>query len=202
MEQTLDERTINPNPLAQFRQWFDEAVNAKILLPEAMTLATASPEGKPTARVVLYKDVDEQGFIFYTNYNSRKGKILSANPFGALVFYWEALQRQIRIEGALTKVSPGESDQYFATRPRDSQISALISSQSEVVTCRKELERLAAEAVKRYEGKSIPRPAHWGGYRLKPAHIEFWQGREARLHDRILYELQRDGTWKISRLAP
>jgi pyridoxamine 5'-phosphate oxidase len=202
MERTLDERTINPDPIAQFRQWFDDAVKEKILLPEAMTLATASPDGRPSARVVLHKDVDTQGFVFYTNYNSRKGKVLSANPLAALVFYWEALRRQIRIEGAVRKVSPEESDRYFASRPRESQISALISPQGEVVSGRSELERLAREAETRYEGKPVPRPAHWGGYRLKPEKIEFWQGREARLHDRILYELQSDGSWRLSRLAP
>jgi len=198
----LDERTVHPDPIEQFQQWFDEAVAAKIFMPEAMMLATATKDGKPSARMVLLKQFDEKGFVFFGNYNSRKGKELASNSHAALVCYWSELLRQVRIEGSVEQISAEESDRYFQTRPHDSQISAHTSPQSEVVEGRAKLERLFKEAEQRYGNQSVPRPAYWGGYRLKPHRIEFWQSREARLHDRVVYVLQEDGTWKINRLAP
>ena len=199
---TLDEHAIHHDPLEQFKRWLDEAIAENFRMPNAMTLATVSRDGKPSARIVLLKQVDERGFIFYTNYLSRKGKELSANPFASLTFFWDTLDRQVRAEGSVIKVSEEESNQYFQSRPRDSQISAVISSQSSIVESREELENKWQELEQALTNKPIPRPQHWGGYCLKPASIEFWQGRESRLHDRILYELQNDGSWKISRLAP
>ncbi|MBI4548419.1 MAG: pyridoxamine 5'-phosphate oxidase [Ignavibacteriae bacterium] len=198
----LDERTVHPDPIRQFERWFEEAVKAKLFMPEAMTLATATKDGKPSARLVLLKQVDEKGFVFFGNYNSRKGNELAENPEAALVFYWSELLRQVRIEGLVKQISAEESDQYFRTRPRDSQISAHASPQSKVVGSRAELERLFHELEQRYNNQLVPRPTYWGGYRLKPHRIEFWQSREARLHDRVAYILQSDGSWKIHRLAP
>ncbi len=198
----LDKRILDPDPIKQFQRWFDEALAANLKLPEAMTLAAATKEGKPSARMVLLKDVDEQGFVFYTNYNSRKAKELASNPVGALLFYWTEQDRQVRIEGTVSKVSVEESDAYFQTRPRDTQLGALASSQSEVVSNRAELDRRFAELEQQYKGHPIPQPAHWGGYRLKPNSIEFWQHGGARMHDRILYDLQEDRSWSMKRLAP
>ena len=201
-QRTLDERRVDPNPIKQFQQWYEEAVAANQPMPDAMTLATSTHDGRPSARVVLLKGVTQEGFVFFTNYNSRKSKELVENPRASLVFYWPELLRQVRVDGTVDQVTAEESDAYFQTRPRDSQIGALVSPQSQIITSREELERKAAELAKLYEHRSIPRPPHWGGYRLKPISIEFWQWREARLHDRILYELQKNGGWKISRLAP
>ena len=198
----LDERALDTDPIKQFQRWFDEALAATPKLPEAMTLATTTKEGRPSARMVLLKHVDNQGFVFYTNYNSRKGKELAGNAVGALLFYWTELDRQVRIEGTISKVSAKESDAYFQTRPRDTQLGALVSSQSEVISNRAELDRRFAELEQQYIGHPIPRPAHWGGYRLKPNSIEFWQQGRSRLHDRILYQLQEDGDWTMKRLAP
>ena len=198
----LDEHTVHPDPIEQFQEWFEEAVGAKLMMPEAVTLATSTNDGKPSARMVLLKQVDEKGFVFFGNYNSRKGKALADNPNAALVFYWSELARQARVEGSVEQISPEESDRYFQTRPRESQIGAHASPQSEVVTSRAALERMFRDAENRYRNQPVPRPSHWGGYRLRAYRIEFWQGRDARLHDRILYELQPDGSWKISRLAP
>jgi len=198
----LTEETVDRNPIAQFQKWCGDAAATGMHLPEAMTLATATKEGRPTARLVLLKNVDKDGFVFYTNYRSAKAKELDENPFAALVFYWPQLDRQVRIDGAVSRVSARESDEYFQTRPRESQLGALASPQSEIIASRDVLEERFRELERQYEGRPIDRPEHWGGYRLKPARIEFWKSRPGRLHDRILYELQPDGSWSIKRLAP
>jgi len=198
----LDEKTIDRDPIKQFQIWFDEAVAAKLPMPEAMTLATATPDGKPSARMVLLKQVDHDGFVFFTNYRSAKARQLDANPFAALVFYWNLLERQVRVEGSVVRTSAEESREYFQTRPRESQIGAWASEQSEVIAGRDVLERRAQELETLYCDRDVDCPEHWGGYRLKPERIEFWKGRVGRLHDRILYELDPNGTWSISRLAP
>jgi pyridoxamine 5'-phosphate oxidase len=198
----LDERTVDADPIKLFRRWFDEAIASGSRLPDAMTLATATKDGKPSARMVLLKQADEQGLVFYTNYNSRKARELDENPYGALVCYWIQLDRQIRVEGRVERVSAAESDAYFRTRPRESQLGAIASPQSEVIADREFLERRFRDFEAMYRDRSVTRPAHWGGYRLKPEMIEFWQNREGRLHDRIIYERQADGAWTISRLAP
>ena len=198
----LDEREVDPNPINQFRRWFDEAKATGLPLPEAMTLATSSSGSIPSARLVLLKQVDEEGFVFYTNYRSRKARDLDANPFAALVFYWAQLDYQVRIEGTVTRTSDAESDDYFQTRPRESQLGAIASPQSEVIAGREVLEKRFAELEESYAGKAIPRPEHWGGYRVKPERIEFWKARPGRLHDRLRYERQSDGTWRFVRLAP
>jgi pyridoxamine 5'-phosphate oxidase len=200
--QGLDESTAEADPLKQFHIWFDEARAAGLPLPEAMTLATATKDGRPSARLVLLKHADQRGFVFYTNYGSQKARELDANPQAALVFYWPQLERQVRVEGSVAKVSAAESDEYFHTRPRESQIGALASPQSEVIAGRDVLQRRFDELEALYEDREIERPAHWGGYRLRPERIEFWKGRPGRLHDRLLYEQQADGTWQITRLAP
>jgi pyridoxamine 5'-phosphate oxidase len=198
----LDEKTVDPDPLQLFRRWFDEAIASGSRLPDAMTLATATKDGKPSARMVLLKQVDDQGFVFYTNYNSRKSRELDENPNAALVCYWVGLDRQVRVEGSVERVSAAESDEYFKTRPRESQLGALASPQSEVIESREFLEKRFQDFEGMYRDRSVSRPAHWGGYRLKPERIEFWQNREGRLHDRILYERQPDESWIIKRLAP
>ncbi len=197
----LDEKTIDRDPIKQFQLWFNDAVEAKLPLPEAMTLATATPDGKPTARMVLLKQVDEDGFVFFTNYHSAKAEQLDANPYAALVFYWSQLDRQVRVEGTVVKTSREESRDYFKTRPRESQIGAWASAQSEAIAGREVLEERAMELEALYSDREVDCPVHWGGYRLTPSRIEFWKSRIGRLHDRILYE--RDSTgWAISRLAP
>ncbi|MGI8918236.1 MAG: pyridoxamine 5'-phosphate oxidase [Pyrinomonadaceae bacterium] len=199
----LEERNADANPIRQFQVWFDEAMGRGLPLAEAMTLCTATSDGKPSARMVLLKGVAESGFVFYTNYCSRKARELDANPFAALVFYWEPLERQVRVEGKVSRISADESDKYFRTRPRESQLGAIASPQSDVIESREELEREFQELEEKYsDDQTIERPAHWGGYRLVPERIEFWKGRPGRLHDRLLYELQPDGSWKRSRLAP
>lgn len=198
----LDESTADSNPLKLFERWFDEAQHAGLVLPEAMTLATANREGRPSARMVLLKQFDERGFVFYTNYQSSKALELEANPLAALVFHWAPLETQVRIEGTVTRTSREESDAYFQTRPRESQIGALASPQSAVIANREVLERKVAELNDLYGDGPIARPESWGGYLLSPDRIEFWKGRVGRLHDRLLYELQPDGTWTIKRLAP
>jgi pyridoxamine 5'-phosphate oxidase len=198
----LLEKDSASNPIKQFQRWSEEARVANVSQLEAMALATATTDGKPSVRMVLLKSFDANGFVFYTNYKSRKGKELASNPAAALVFHWPEIERQVRVEGSIEKVSPQESDAYFQTRPRESQIGAHVSSQSEVIGNREELDRRFKELQKQYEGRLIPRPAYWGGCCLKPTRIEFFQSRFARLNDRILYELQRDGSWTIKRLAP
>jgi pyridoxamine 5'-phosphate oxidase len=198
----LDENLIDRDPIKQFQTWFDDAIAAKIHLPEAMTLATATPDGKPSARMVLLKQVDQNGFVFFTNYRSAKASQLDANPFAALVFYWPQFDRQVRIEGSVVRTSAQESRDYFQTRPRESQIGAWASEQSEVIAGRDVLEQRAKELEALYCDKEIDCPEHWGGYRLKPERIEFWKSRVGRLHDRILYQREPGGGWTISRLAP
>ncbi len=198
----LDEKLVDPNPVTQFQRWLDEAITADIHLPEAMTLATATTDGKPSARLVLLKRVDENGFVFFTNYRSAKARDLDNNPFAALVFYWPQFERQVRVEGKVQRTSVAESLEYFQTRPRESQIGALASPQSEVISGRDVLEKRSAELEQLYGDRTIECPPYWGGYRLVPERIEFWKGRVGRLHDRILYERETDGSWTIKRLAP
>jgi len=198
----LDENQINKDPIRQFQLWFDEAVAAKLPLPEAMSLATVTPDGRPASRMILLKQVDAEGFVFFTNYLSAKAKQLEINPYAAMVFFWPQLERQVRVEGKVSRTSAEESSAYFKTRPRESQIGAWASPQSEVIPAREVLEQRAMELAEQYCDREIDCPTHWGGYRLKPDRIEFWKGRVGRLHDRMLYELQPDGTWTIKRLAP
>lgn len=197
----LDESHVLPQPLAQFHHWFDEAVRAKALEPNAMTLATAGATGRPSTRVLLLKGADAQGLVWFTNYGSRKGQDLAANPFAAMQFYWPELERVVRIEGRVERVSDAESDSYYLSRPVGSRIGAWASPQSQVLASRAALEAAWADQQARL-GDDPPRPACWGGYRLVPDHWEFWQGRSSRLHDRIVYALQADGNWLIQRLAP
>ena len=200
--ETLDERSIDRDPIKQFHLWFDSAVAAQLPLPEAMSLATVTSDGKPTSRMVLLKSFDNNGFVFYTNYRSAKARELEANPNAALTFFWPQLEKQVRIEGTVTKTSADESRKYFQSRPRESQIGAWASDQSEVISSRGELEQRQADLEKSYRDQPVPWPEHWGGYRLQPVKIEFWKGRVGRLHDRIVYERQIDGSWVIKRLAP
>lgn len=197
----LADQDIDPNPFQQFGNWFNEAVKAQLYEPNVMTLATADRFGKPSARIVLLKEFNENGFVFYTNYNSKKGQDLVENPQASLVFFWAELERQVRIDGLVTKVDAATSDAYFHSRPIGSQIGATASPQSSVLSNRELLEEKVAELTKTFEGQEIPRPEHWGGYLIEPTHIEFWQGRPSRLHDRLSYDLI-DGSWIINRLAP
>ncbi len=198
----LDEKTADRDPIKLFLNWFDAALASGSRLPESMTLATATKDGKPSARVVLLKQVDAEGFVFYTNYRSAKARELDENPQAALVFYWVGLDRQVRVTGRVERVSAAESDEYFKTRPRESQLGALASPQSEVIGGREILEQGLRELEAEFRDREVERPAHWGGYRLKPERIEFWENRPGRLHDRIVYDLQPDGSWSIKRLAP
>jgi pyridoxamine 5'-phosphate oxidase len=199
----LRESDAAPDPVEQFRTWFDEALAADLHEPNAMTLATATPEGRPSARIVLLKGFDEQGFVFYTNYEGRKSRELEINPYCALVFYWGELERQVRIEGRAFRVSENRSDAYFASRPRGSQLGAWASEQSRPVHDRGALEERLRELEAEYEGRGeVPRPPFWGGYRVEPEVIEFWQGRENRLHDRLVYRRSDDGGWRRERLQP
>ena len=197
----LTETDLDSNPYQQFKKWFDEALTAQINEPNAMTLATVGTDGKPSARIVLLKGFDQRGFVFYTNYGSVKGQQLTDNPTAALVFWWGELERQVRIEGQVEKVAATEADDYFQSRPYDSQLGAWVSNQSEVIESRKVLEEKLAELRKKYSEQNIPRPDFWGGFRVIPNLIEFWQGRPSRLHDRLVYKLI-DGNWVINRLSP
>ncbi len=198
----LSEADLAPDPFAQFQAWFDTALAAGLPEPNAMTLATATPDGRPSARMVLIKGVDSRGFVFYTNYESRKGRELEANPWAALVFYWPELERQIRIEGRVERVAAEESDAYFASRPLGSRLGAWASPQSQVIPGRDVLEARLRDLEARFASGDVPRPPHWGGYRVVPEAVEFWQGRPSRLHDRLRYTRQADGRWAIERLAP
>lgn len=200
-DQPLSEASVAHDPIAQFGEWYERALAVEKPLPHAVALATANRSGRPSARMVLLKGFDARGFVFFTNYRSRKGRELAGNGRGTLLFYWGSLERQVRIEGRITKVARRESEDYFATRPRGSQLSAWASPQSETVAGRGVLEQRMGELDRRYPDQ-VPRPPYWGGYRLAPEWIEFWQGREDRLHDRILYRRTRSGRWKIERLAP
>jgi pyridoxamine 5'-phosphate oxidase len=200
MRQLL-EAEILPDPIQQFDQWWQEALLAEIDEANAMTLATASADGIPSARTVLLKGFSTKGFVFFTNYNSYKGKQLADNPKACLVFFWKELERQVRITGLVSKVSEKESDEYFYSRPAESRIGAAISPQSQIIESREWLQS-QFDKIKDQDPSTIKRPTHWGGYRVMPVLIEFWQGRPGRLHDRIEYSLKEDGTWRIDRLAP
>jgi pyridoxamine 5'-phosphate oxidase len=199
---SLIETEIEHDPVRQFNIWWQDALEAKIIEVNAMTLATASSDGMPSARTVLLKGFSETGFIFFTNYNSYKGRQLEENPKACLVFLWKELERQVRITGLVEKTSEEENDAYFQSRPVASQVGAIASPQSEVIKNREWLDNNYNELLEKLENKSIDRPSHWGGYIVRPVIIEFWQGRPGRLHDRIQYTLQQDGSWKIERLAP
>jgi pyridoxamine 5'-phosphate oxidase len=200
-KETLNESDVDPSPFIQFQRWFDQAVNAELPEPNAMTVATASKDGIPDARIVLLKAVDDRGFTFFTNYNSAKGKELEANPQAALVFLWTELERQVRIVGSVEKITSEESDGYFFSRPHNSRLGAWASEQSEVIPNRDVLEENLAALKREYENREVPRPPHWGGFRVIPRTVEFWQGRSSRLHDRLRYRFQ-NGAWVIDRLSP
>ena len=199
----LSEDTTKADPIKQFEKWFNEAVESQLHEPNAMTLSTATHDGRPSGRIVLLKGFNPTGFMFYTNYLSRKGKEITKNPLGALTFFWGSLERQVRIEGTIEKLSKEESDQYFHSRPRKSQLGAVASPQSQEVASRDILEKKLEQLETEYgDDGEIPKPSYWGGYILKPRLIEFWQGRRSRLHDRILYKKIDNKNWKKVRLAP
>ncbi|NET55887.1 MAG: pyridoxamine 5'-phosphate oxidase [Symploca sp. SIO2E6] len=200
--EVLSETNADVLPFRQFQTWFNQALAAGLPDPNAMTVATAGSDGKPSARIVLLKDYDERGFVFYTNYKSHKGQQLLENPWGALVFWWPQLERQVRIEGRVEQVSPRESDAYYQSRPQASQLAAWASDQSQVVDNRQVLDQRLQQLQEEYEGKEVTRPPHWGGFRVVPVEIEFWQGRPNRLHDRLLYRLSENGSWEMVRLSP
>ncbi|MDB5145362.1 MAG: pdxH [Mucilaginibacter sp.] len=199
---SLSESDANADPIKQFDKWFNEALKAELQDPTAMTLATATHDGRPSSRIVLMKGFDNNGFVFYTNYLSRKGKEIARNPLGALLFFWGTLERQVRIEGTIEKISKEDSVKYFDTRPRASQLGAIVSPQSQEISGRDILDKKWQEAEAEYTDKDVPKPSYWGGYILKPRLIEFWQGRPSRLHDRILYKKIDNKNWKKVRLAP
>ncbi len=199
----LAKADLDSDPIKQFQVWFQQALDADVIEPNAMTLATATPEGRPTARIVLLKGVSEAGFVFYTNYESQKGQQLINNPYAALVFLWQKLERQVRIEGKVEQLSTTESAEYFHSRPQGSQLGAWASDQSRIISSREVLEQKLADLKQQYsDDTTVPLPEHWGGFRVIPHRIEFWQGRPSRLHDRLVYDLQGDGSWMINRLAP
>jgi pyridoxamine 5'-phosphate oxidase len=200
--QSLSETDTDPHPLKQFDRWWGEALQSDILEVNAMTLSTVSEAGRVSSRVVLLKGYDERGFVFYTNYESRKGREIEGNPYASLLFFWKELERQVRIEGVCKKVDPAESDAYYASRPEGSRIGAWASPQSRVIESRESLEEAFRNMEERHRGSSVQRPENWGGYVVSPTDIEFWQGRPNRLHDRIKYGLTRDGQWTRHRLAP
>ncbi len=202
MQRGLHESELAEDPFSQFQRWFDAAVEAELPEPNAMTLATATPDGRPSARMVLLKQVDERGFVFFSNYESRKGGELAQNPRAALVFFWVQLERQVRVEGAVERVSAEESDAYFHSRPRGSQLGSAASHQSQVISGREVLERRVAELEAQYGEGEIPRPDFWGGFRVIPEVVEFWQGRANRLHDRLRYRKDDNGQWVVERLSP
>jgi pyridoxamine 5'-phosphate oxidase len=197
----LHETEMGADPIEQFQLWLQAAIDAGVPEPNAMTLATCTPDGKPSARVVLLKEVNHDGFVFFTNYLSRKGRELLENPFAALVFDWHGIERQIRVEGGVEKLAGQDSDNYFSERPREAQIGAWASPQSRILDSREELEEFQASIEKRFADQTIPRPSHWGGFILHPTTIEFWQGRPGRLHDRLVHHKTEEG-WTLHRLAP
>ncbi|MCU1456561.1 MAG: Pyridoxine/pyridoxamine 5-phosphate oxidase [Actinomycetia bacterium] len=198
----LDERDVDPDAMAQFARWFDEALAAKVLEPDSMTVATATLDGRPSARVVALRGYDERGFVFYTNDESQKGQELAVNPIAALVFHWRELERQVRASGPVTRIDDDEARAYFAGRPLKSQIGAWASQQSVVLRDRAELEARVAAAAARFGDGEIPKPPFWNGYVVRPDELELWQGRQSRLHDRVRYERTGDGAWRIERLSP
>lgn len=200
--QPLRRGDLDADPLAQFSRWFEAAGEAGTRAPEAMALATAALDGRPSVRMVLLKAFGEPGFVFYTGYASRKGRELEANPWAALLFHWDLLGRQVRVEGSVERVSAEESAAYFGMRPRGSRIAAWASRQSEPLASREALEARVGELASEHEGRDVPRPAFWGGFRVRPASFEFWQHRDDRLHDRFLYRPSSDGGWTIERLSP
>ncbi|MDB4958945.1 MAG: pyridoxamine 5-phosphate oxidase [Myxococcales bacterium] len=197
----LDPQDCDPDPIVEFRAWMLAAVAAQLPTPNAMTLATVDEHGRPAARIVLLKEVDERGFVFYTNYESRKARDLAAHPYAALVLFWEPMHRQVRVEGAIERVTPEESDAYFGSRARGSQLGAIASPQSRPLPTRRALEDLVASVSRAHGDSALPRPAHWGGYRVVPDMVELWQGQPSRLHDRVRYR-RIDGAWIRDRLAP
>jgi pyridoxamine 5'-phosphate oxidase len=199
---TLSESDLDPDPIRQFEYWLGDAIRADLPEPNAMALATATPDGRPSVRIVLLRELDQRGFAFFTSFASRKSQEMDANPFAAMVFHWVELERQVRVEGRVERVSDAESDSYFATRPVGSRLGAWASQQSVVIPNRECLEAEHRALAERFAGDAIPRPPHWGGYRLIPDQIEFWQGRPSRLHDRLRYAKRPDGSWHIERLAP
>jgi pyridoxamine 5'-phosphate oxidase len=201
-QKTLSEDSVDQDPVIQFEKWWQEAIDSKIDEVNAMTLATASADGLPSARIVLLKGFSARGFVFYTNYDSYKGKQLEENPRACLVFFWKELERQVRIVGIVQKVSEEQSDEYFHSRPVGSQVGASVSPQSTIIESREWLEGKYRELEQKVANSAIQRPGNWGGYIVKPVVIEFWQGRPSRLHDRLEYSLQENGKWKIERLAP
>ncbi len=198
---SLDETRMASDPLVVFNEWMEQAIAAGLLEPNAMTVATATADGKPSARVLLLKEVNGEGFVFFTNYQSRKGEELMANPYAALVFDWHTLQRQVRVEGEVEKLSPEASDDYFNSRPEGARVGVWVSPQSKVVQGREELNRLQEEQEKRFREEPVYRPPHWGGFLVRPTAVEFWQGRPSRLHDRVVYH-KTEGGWTKQRLAP
>ena len=198
----FDESKVSSSPIKQFEKWMQEAILAEVYEPNAMTLATVDKKGQPDARVVLLRDVTIKGFSFFTNYKSKKGKEMASSKKACLNFYWQEMGRQVRILGAIEKLPASHSNEYFHSRPRESQLGAWASNQSEELENRDELLKRLAAISKKYEGKKVPRPEHWGGYRVKPTEIEFWQGRQSRLHDRVLYRKLRNGKWETLRLNP
>ena len=199
---SLDESSVDGDPIRQFQAWFDQATEAGLPEPNAATVATATPEGRPSARVVLIRGFDERGFVFYTNYQSRKGREIEANPFASLAFFWQPMERQVRVEGPVVRASEAESDEYFRGRPTGSKLGAWVSNQSGVVPGREALESELEVIKRRFPTDEIPRPPHWGGFRIVPESIEFWQGRRSRLHDRLIYRRSAEGPWQVERLAP
>lgn len=200
--EVLHREDVADNPFTQFERWWQEIIQQEIFQPNAMTLATATANGRPSARTVLLKEMTTEGFVFYTNYHSRKGAELAQNPHACLLFYWRQFHRQVRVEGTITTVASETSDAYFASRPRGSQLGAWASPQSQSLENREELEGKLTAVTNQYTNQTIPRPPHWGGYILLPNYFEFWQGQPSRLHDRLSYTLTKDSNWRIERLAP
>ncbi|MEO8763017.1 MAG: pyridoxamine 5'-phosphate oxidase [Ginsengibacter sp.] len=201
--QSLLEKDVDAYPIKQFETWWQHAIESAIDEPNAMTLSTSTPDGKPSSRIVLLKGISDNGFVFYTNYHSRKGRQIEVNPFVSIVFFWKELERQVRIEGEIKKISSGESDEYFSKRPLESRIGAWSSPQSSVIVNRELLDKNVADYTNKFVGSQhIPRPPHWGGYIVTPTLVEFWQGRRGRLHDRLQYTPVENDTWQIERLAP